>query len=212
METSEHEKHVDEQILELLGGEKEEDEIKEEIPNQRSKQDDELKWYNKKFEHLACQLPASILEDMKERILNSKINRVKLELNGTSEHMESFFIKEIDRYNKKLNKQQEFKAKQQLLDEKEKQYLEKIAACEKTVAELTIELQKKDEDRKKLYQQGISILQKLKEEKGFVEELNKKYEQGIGLCEICNGISSRQRDTFHIQRVDKRQDGKAKIM
>ena len=89
----------------------EEEKVNLETPKKELKQD-ENKWYDIKFEHLACQLPASILQDMKERILSSKINRIKLDLNDTSENMENFFIKEIQCYNKKLNRQQEFTEKE----------------------------------------------------------------------------------------------------
>ena len=48
-------------------------------------------WFSQTFRELASQLSSGALNEMKKRILNTRIQGEKLELNEESERMKAFF-------------------------------------------------------------------------------------------------------------------------
>lgn len=76
-------------------------------------------WWHSDFKEIASKLPASVLAEMEQRILSTKIGGNKLDLQDNSVKMANFFEKELQRYNRKLKRQEEILAKKQELIEKE---------------------------------------------------------------------------------------------
>ena len=71
----------------------------------------ENNWWHEIMDSFAAQLPLSVLQQMKDRILNSKVGKTKFELTDDSEDMKSFCMKENKRYTKKLKKQRHINRK-----------------------------------------------------------------------------------------------------
>ena len=67
-------------------------------------------WWHPSLTILADQLSKGVLNEMKNRILTSNIQKEKLQLNEDTDRMKDFFTREIQRFN---NRKDNIKVKQQ---------------------------------------------------------------------------------------------------
>ena len=103
---------------------------------------DNNKWWHDDLSPIAAQLSKGVLNDMKRRILTSKIHKEKLQLNESTERMKSFFERELKRYSHRMEtlKQKNIKAENQKEEiEKYINILKKMKQCN---LELAIKCQK----------------------------------------------------------------------
>ena len=95
-------------------------------------------WWHDDLSPLASQLSKGILNEMKQRILKSNIQKEKLTLNESTQRMKIFFERELTRYkNRKESLKQNNTQKAQV--EKYKLMLQKLMKCN---IELSIKCQK----------------------------------------------------------------------
>jgi len=157
-------------------------------------------WWNSKFEKYAVQLPKSILSDMKERIANSKIKKQKLELTDDSNLMENFFIKEIERYDKKLNKQQILVTKQKelielenKLEQEKKTNLDQIEILKREVQGLKSIIKQKEEKEFQYEDMKIKLIRKLKEQQTTIQNGTNKFKAAEEFILFIRGFENGQK-------------------
>ena len=72
------------------------------------------KWWSDSFDYLAEKLSSGVKNEMLKRITTSNIQKQKLNPNENSERMKQFFVREIDRYEKRKKKHDEMQQKKDL--------------------------------------------------------------------------------------------------
>jgi hypothetical protein len=139
---SQNDEDVEKEILELLKS--------NEVGNDEAgtenleKENSGIIWWHSDFKEIASKLPASVLAEMEQRILSTKIGGNKLDLQDNSVKMANFFEKELQRYNRKLKRQEEILAKKQELIEKETQLKKMEDQASVKVKQLQHDLQLKE--------------------------------------------------------------------
>ena len=138
------------------------------------KEEEEL-WWNSKFDDLASQLPKSILMEMKDRILGSKIQKQKLELNDDSQHMADFFVKEVERYKKKLSKPDDLKLKAETeikeITEEHNTVMTRLANELAGLKEIILQQQRQ---RSRFEEEKLKLYSKIKEQQALVRKVMEK--------------------------------------
>ncbi|PRP74540.1 hypothetical protein PROFUN_15672 [Planoprotostelium fungivorum] len=122
-------------------------------------------WWNSAYNDVIIQLPQSIVDCLKHRIQNTKIRGKKCELNEESENLKGLFERELTTYNNKkqcmkMNNKRYEERLQELLEEKEKEYVAEIKRVQVECTSKTMSLELQLEEMLKTIEQKDKFITK----------------------------------------------------
>ncbi|PRP75423.1 hypothetical protein PROFUN_15696 [Planoprotostelium fungivorum] len=123
-------------------------------------------WWNSAYNDVIIQLLQSIVDCLKHRIQNTKIRGKKCELNEESENLKGLFERELTTYyNKKqcmkMNENKGYEERlQELLEEKEKEYVAEIKRVQVECTSKTMSLELQLEEMLKTIEQKDKFITK----------------------------------------------------
>ena len=122
-------------------------------------------WWNSVYNDVIIQLPQSIVDCLKHRIQNTKIRGKKCDLNEESENLKGLFERELTTYNNKkqcmkMNKKRYEERLQELLEEKEKEYVAEIKRVQVECISKTMSLELQLEEMFKTIEQKDKFITK----------------------------------------------------